>query len=223
MHTIDHLTTEDLANYHLVCVTEIFENIEKIVEMDDFCRARNIGFILTQTYGPAGFAFVDYGTDFQINDQDGEETKSFIVVNVTQTNPAIVTVHEDKRHKFQDGDHVQFREVQGMTELNSLPPTKIEVIDGFSIRLLVDATGFSAYTREGQVENVKVPTKVSYHSLKQSLHNPIASSQYGMLEAPDLRFFGRSDHLHIAFLTIWEFQKTHNRLPNNDPADLATC
>lgn len=53
-----------------------------------------------------------------------------------------------------------------MTELNSLPPTEIEVIDGFSFKLKVDATGFGAYTREGLVENVKVPKKVSYHSLK---------------------------------------------------------
>lgn len=63
-----------------------------------------------------------------------------------------------------------------MTELNTLPPTQIEVIDGFSFKLKVDATNFSPYTREGLVENVKVPKKVTYHSLKQSLHNPIASS-----------------------------------------------
>jgi hypothetical protein len=110
-----------------------------------------------------------------------------------------------------------------MTELNGLPPTKIEVIDGFSVKLLIDTTNFNPYTREGQVENVKVPTKVSYHSLKQSLHNPVASSAYGMLETPDLRYFGRSDHLHLAFSAIWEFQKTHSRLPNNDVNDLAIC
>ena len=51
-----------------------------------------------------------------------------------------MTVHEDKRHKFEDGDYVQFREVEGMTELNSLPPTKIEVIDGYSFKLKVDAS-----------------------------------------------------------------------------------
>jgi ubiquitin-activating enzyme E1 len=51
-----------------------------------------------------------------------------------------VTVHEDKRHKFQDGDYVKFNEVQGMTELNSLPPTQITVIDGFSFKVQVDAT-----------------------------------------------------------------------------------
>jgi len=44
-----------------------------------------------------------------------------------------------------------------MTELNSLPPTKIEVVDGFSFKLMVDTTNFKAYTREGIVENVKVP------------------------------------------------------------------
>jgi hypothetical protein len=27
-------------------------------------------------------------------------------------------LHEDKRHPFQDGDFVTFKEVQGMTEVN---------------------------------------------------------------------------------------------------------
>jgi len=54
-----------------------------------------------------------------------------------------------------------------MTELNALPPVEIEVIDGFSFKLKnVDATGYSAYIRQGIVENIKVPKKVSFHSLK---------------------------------------------------------
>jgi len=122
-------------------------------------------------------------------------------------------VHEDKRHKFQDGDYVKFVEVEGMTELNALPPTKIQVIDGFSFKVEVDATCFSPYVRQGLVENVKVAKKVAYHSLKQSVHNPTASSQYGMLETPDLRFFGRSEQLHLALRGIWQFQKEHKRLP----------
>ena len=187
------LSLEDHVNFHVVCYTEIFQSIEEATKVNEFCRARGVGFILAQTYGPAGFTFLDYGNDFSINDADGEETKSFIVVSATQTNPLIVTVHEDKRHKFQDGDYVKFNEVQGMTELNTLPPTQITVIDGFSFKVQVDATGFNPYIRDGLVENVKVPKKVSYHSLKQSIHNPVASSQYGMLETPDLRFFGRSE------------------------------
>lgn len=97
---IDALTVEDHANYNVVLYTEIFENIDKVIEVNEFCRARSIGFILSTSYGPSGFAFLDYGTDFIVTDPDGEETKSFIVVNATQADPCIVTVHEDKRHKF---------------------------------------------------------------------------------------------------------------------------
>jgi ubiquitin-activating enzyme E1 len=140
-----------------------------LININDFVRAKGIGFIASLTLGPSGYAFLDYGDSFQIFDADGEETKSFILANVTQANPAIVTVHEDKRHKFQDGDYVRFTEIEGMTELNTLPPTEIQVIDGFSFKLKVDATGFGAYQRQGLVENVKVPKTTSYHSLRQSL------------------------------------------------------
>jgi len=170
------LSLEDHANYHVVCYTEVFQSIENAIAVNEFCRNKGIGFILSGTHGPSGYTFLDYGTDFSITDADGEDTKSFIVVSATQTNPLIITVHEDKRHKFQDGDYVKFTEVQGMTELNHLEPTQISVIDGFSFKVNVDATKFSAYVREGLVENVKVPKKVSYHSLKQSIHNPVASS-----------------------------------------------
>jgi hypothetical protein len=40
-----------------------------------------------------------------------------------------------------------------------------------------------------------------------------------MLETPDLRYFGRSDHLHLGFHAILEFQKAHGRLPGNNSAD----
>ena len=34
-----------------------------------------------------------------------------------------------------------------------------------------------------------------------------------MLETPDLRYFGRSDLLHLAFCGILQFQKAHRHLP----------
>jgi ubiquitin-activating enzyme E1 len=46
-----------------------------------------------------------------------------------------VTVHEDKRHSFQDGDYVVFREVEGMTELNSLGPVEITDCKPFSFKI----------------------------------------------------------------------------------------
>jgi len=67
-------------------------------------------------------------------------------------------VHEDKRHSFQDGDYVKFREVEGMTEINALDPVQIEDCKPFSFRIKQNTKGFTPYTRQGIVENVKVPT-----------------------------------------------------------------
>lgn len=141
----DTLTLEDHANYSVVVYTELLSDYKHLIEVNDFCRSRSIGFIVSLLFGAAGVTFLDYGENFQIFDADGEETKQFIIANATQANPMIVTVHEDKRHKFQDGDSVRFVEVEGMVELNTLPPTLIQVIDGFSFKVLVDSSAFSPY------------------------------------------------------------------------------
>jgi len=96
-----------------------------------------------------------------------------------------------------------------MTELNSLPPSKVKFLTGFKFEVQVDATGFGEFDgKGGLVEDVKVPKKLEFHSLKQALTNPVAATKYGMLEAPDLRFWGRSDQLHLAFSGIFDFHKT---------------
>ena len=110
-----------------------------------------------------------------------------------------------------------------MDELNGHEPIPIEVIDGFSFKLAIDTTKFKEYKREGLVENVKVAKKIQFHSLKESMKNPVASSQYGMLETPDLRFFGRSDQLHLAITAVWLFQMEHKRMPGNTEDDFAKC
>jgi len=157
-----------------------------------------------------------------VNDADGEEPKSFIVTNIVKDKDfATVTVHEDKRHKFQDGDFVQFTELEGMQELNGHEPVKITVIDGFSFKIHLDCNSFGDYKRQGSVMNVKMPQKIAFHSLEQSAANPVASSPDGMLMCPDFRLFGRSDQLHLAIKTVWEFHKKNQRYPN--AADWDAC
>jgi ubiquitin-activating enzyme E1 len=61
---------------------------------------------------------------------------------IEQDEKGLVTVHEDKRHSFQDGDYVKFREVEGMTELNDMDPVQIEECRPFSFRIKKDIRGF---------------------------------------------------------------------------------
>ena len=71
--------------------------------------------------------------------EKGEKTKIF--------------VHEDKRHSYQEGDHVVLREVEGMTEINETAPLKIVSTGKHDFTVELDSTKFSDYIRQGVVED----------------------------------------------------------------------
>jgi ubiquitin-activating enzyme E1 len=180
---------------HLVCQTELLlmGAYQNPTTLNTLCRAKSVAYISSATLGPWGYAFVDFGDNHMVNDHDGEQTKSFIVTMIEKGKQTTVSVHEDKRHIYQEGDFVKFVEVEGMTEINGSGPHKIVSTKPHSFVLDVDSTGFSEYSRQGVVENVKVPKKMPFHSWEVSYKNPVGSSHFGMLETPDLAKFGRSD------------------------------
>lgn len=200
---------------HVVCQTElsIGGKFHDPSSLDQTCRAKGIGFISSATLGPWGYAFLDFGEKHVITDHDGEQTKQFIVTMIEKGKETTVTVHEDKRHSYQEGDYVVFREVEGMSQINDLPPAKICKTTTFTFTIELDSSAFGDYSRQGVVENIKVPKEVSYHTWDQSFRNPVASTANGFFEPPDLAKFGRSDQLHAALLGIVEFLKSKGRYP----------
>jgi ubiquitin-activating enzyme E1 len=113
---------------------------------------------------------------------------------ITKGEKTVVTTHEDKRHTYQEGDYVELKEVQGMTEINApAGPFKIIATTKHTFTIELDSSSFGDYTRQGVVENKKVAKPMEFHSWEKSYKNPAGSSQYGMLETPDLAKFGRSE------------------------------
>lgn len=192
-----------------------------MIAVNKLCRDNRVGFIASETLGAVGYTFLDYGDEFMVNDADGEQCKSFIVTHISSSNPAVVTVHEDKRHSYQEGDYVKFTEVEGLDGINELEhPVKIVGTTSHTFKIELDTSAMKPYERQGLVENIKVPKKVVFHSLGDSSAKPAASSQYGMLETPDLRFFGRSEQLHVAIMATHAFRQAEGRFPGNTKEDL---
>lgn len=108
-----------------------------------------------------------------------------MVTSVSNDEHGIVTVSDDQRHGFEDGDFIMFREVEGMTELNG-NKFKIEVVSPFSFKI-GDTTKFGQYTREGICEQVKVPFEVNHASLADALEEPLAKNEF-MMQDPDMDF-----------------------------------
>ena len=51
-------------------------------KLDTECRSHKVGFISSQTFGPWGYGFVDFGPEHVVTDHDGEPTKNFIVTMI---------------------------------------------------------------------------------------------------------------------------------------------
>lgn len=183
------LTEEVVGAHNAVLLTQTA--LPDLLRFNAFCRTNNIKFLAAECWGLAGFAFADFGDEFMVRDKDGEETRQTVVVNITNDAEGVVTVHEDKRHGFEDGDYVKFSEVEGMVEVNGEEPRPIKFMGPFQFSI-EDTTGYSTYVQGGIVESVKVPTKVEFKSLEEKIKEPV-DPDMGMLMPPDLAKFGRSE------------------------------
>ena len=201
----------DLSAYSVVVCCCSSVGISKRIQLNKICREKKVGFISADCYGLAGHIFVDFGDKFTCFDKDGEEVRSAIVAGITKDVGGItVLTHSDKRHGFHDGDHVAFREVQGMTELNEgSKHHQISVTGPYSFKIACDPNSLSDYTREGLVAQVKKPVELSFMSLEQSQTNPVPQGT-DCLPVWDLAKFGRAEQLHVALLALRQFADKHN-------------
>ena len=205
---------EYIKQFDVVVFTDYYD-IDKLIEYNEIChsQAKPIGFILAGSLGLYGYTFVDFGDSFRVFDRTGEEVRSTIVVNVTKEENGIVTVHEDKKHRFTTGDHVIFSEVQGMEELNG-KTFEIKVVSPYSFAI-GDTRGFSDYKREGVATQVRMPEEVKFRKLEASLLTPIPQGKH---ELDTADYTKCPDQLHVTLNGLFHFFKKHHSLPalNNE-------
>lgn len=212
LHT-GEINTDFISNFDVVCFTDCYDK-EYLIKINEFCRKREkpIGFIWSGCLGLFGWTFVDFGDAHMVFDKDGEECLSTIITSISNDAKSVVTVNDDKRHGFQDGDWVTFREVEGMTEVND-KKFKINVISPFSFSI-GDTTAFSKYTRQGIAEQVKVPYPVKFKSLADAFENPLAEGETVMIDADvDYENMSKPYQYHFLLKQVLEWFKQHKRLP----------
>eukprot|EP01038_Epipyxis_sp_PR26KG_P008482 gene8482-11465_t len=180
--------------------------------LSDECRSLGISVISGEVYGVFGNVFCDFGTEFVVNDVNGEPVASSMITSITQDSKALVTVLEDTRHNLTTGDVVKFSEIVGMTELNGLECV-VEVKDSFSFLIDIDSTQFTRYERGGFINQIKQPVSISFKSMRESIINP------GEFTC-DFVKIERAGVLHSAFIALHEFRNNHNgELPRSGNPD----
>lgn len=119
-----------------------------------------------------GFIFVDFGNEFIIQDETGEETKEFLINSITKEKNCKVFINTNLsgKLKFTSNDFVSFKEIEGMIELNNCDPRKIR-INGEIIEI-GDTSQFSDYKSGGVIYNIKLNKKISFESFKERIEIP---------------------------------------------------
>jgi len=202
VHT-GELTEEFITKHQVVVLTD--QPYETQVKINKICRQKSIHFLTASTHGIFGNVFADFGEHFTVIDPNGEQPASSIIASVTQENPGVVTLVDDHRIPFEEGDYVTFADVQGMTELNSSPARPIKVLGTYTFSI-EDTTKYSAYKTGGYVTQVKQPVVHKFLPLQESWENPVFLTS-------DFAKFDREVPLHLGFRALDLFREKHGHLP----------
>ena len=92
----------------------------------------------------------------------------------------VVTLLEGFKHRYEDGDMIQFKEVKGMEVLDyeenkeednpstiNTMETKVKVINPTSFIIDLDAKKFTAYQGNGIAKQIRVPIKLEFKTIKE--------------------------------------------------------
>eukprot|EP00045_Choanoeca_perplexa_P013386 m.151731 g.151731 ORF g.151731 m.151731 type:complete len:1007 (-) comp16344_c0_seq1:68-3088(-) len=197
------LTDDFVAKFQVVVLCD--SSLDEQLRVNKITHANNKALIVADTKGLFGQLFCDFGEDFVVADTNGEQPKSTLVSSISKDKEGLVTCHDETRHDLEDGDFVTFNEIKGMTELNGCEPLKITVKGPFTFTI-GDTTSFGDFTGGGTVDQVKMPKKISFKTLEQSLKEP----EYMIM---DFAKFDRPAMLHVGFQGLSAFKAEHGRYP----------
>lgn len=195
----DELSKKVLNNYDLVILTNSSTAYQLLI--NQVTRESNTKLICTRTAGLFGQIFCDFGESFVINDTDGEQPLTSIVINIDPT--GLVMVSDTTPHGLTNSDQVELVEVEGMN-INGIP-SKIKVLNPTSFQLLdFDVEG--TYKSGGIVKQLKFPETMHFKTLEESLRDP-------EFVITDFENFDRPSESHLAFQTLDLYQQEYGSKP----------
>ena len=70
--------------------------------------------------GLYGFVFIDFGKNFKIYDKSPDEDQIYLIQEITNSNPGVITVNKDKPLNLVTGDFVRIYDLEGMSEVSGV-------------------------------------------------------------------------------------------------------
>uniref|UniRef100_A0AC35TNG8 UBA_e1_C domain-containing protein n=1 Tax=Rhabditophanes sp. KR3021 TaxID=114890 RepID=A0AC35TNG8_9BILA len=176
------LTEDEVKQFDLIVVTDMSWQAQ--LHINKWARANGTKFLSADARGVFSYVFADFGEDFMVEDLNGEQVREFLIEHISVDGN--ITTIDGAHHGLEDGDYVTFSEVKGAVQLNDIAPQKILVQKPNSFKIPPETMAtLSEYVEGGRCKQVKVPTKMTFKSLQESLKEPeFAFWDYAKMDAP---------------------------------------
>ena len=205
-----------IKEFDVVIITEIMK-LDIINKINKICHENNKGFIYTLSLGLIGFVFSDMGEKHLILDKTGKEKGKFYISNITNEKKAKMKIDfSQTNQRLNEKGYLIFRQVEGMTEINSSKPRYYEANQENEEEFFIgDTSNFNEYIGGGIVEEYNFPIEMSYKTFEESLMNPpdnMMKFDYSKNK------IGRKQLLHSIFIIIHRYYNKNGILPelNNE-------
>lgn len=210
------LFSVNIKEYDLIVATAL--DLTTLTRLSNLCRekSKHIGLVVCEAWGAMGTVFVDFNNEFLVYDKDGMEAESYLITNISQSCPGIVTIEDERPLKLKDGDWVTFKGVNGMVEVTLPEPRPIKYISSSSFSI-EDTSAYSGYISGGVVSQFKMPDLVSFKSFQDSLLFPTFDEG---LSRPDVMKSDRVGQLHFAYHAVMEYRRKYQRLPSANDVEV---
>ena len=159
-----------IKDFDVVIITEITKS-EIVKKINKECHDNNKGFIYTYSLGLTGLIFSDFGENHVILDKTGKEKAKFYISNITREKKGKLKLDfKGTNRRLSDEGYLIFKEVEGMTELNSSRPIHYEVNpENCEEFFIEDTSNFGEYIGGGIVEQYFYPCNMKYETFEENL------------------------------------------------------
>jgi len=138
--------------------------LEQQIRMNNFCREKQIKFMLVETNGVFARLFNDFGPSFTVLDKSGDDPVEVMIKSISNEEKGVVKLLDGAKHPYEDGEVVIFQGVEGMEPGFNGSQHKVTVINSNSF-YIGDTRAYSQYVRNGTAKNLKIPLEVKFLSL----------------------------------------------------------
>jgi ubiquitin-activating enzyme E1 len=163
----EELNEKFLSQFSVVVLTDY--DLEELIKVNEFCHKVGIKFIHSLSMGLWANCFCDFGTNFVVNDTDGEQPKTGIIGFLSQEEKAIVSCVDGHDHGLSSGDKVRFINFTD-SELNDTVH-EIQFVNSSTFRINVDTTNMNAF-KAGEFIQIKDPKVLNFKKLSESINEP---------------------------------------------------